>query len=471
MIRRHVTTLRLGLLVVDALSALWLFVAVSYWRFGATAADVWRGLGVDPVALAAMWAAVWVSALWLLDLYRLRSRWSVKSEVRDVLAAGVLIAVAAFSTLFLVKLPDVSRLFLLVVFISQTATTLTLRLALRVGLRRLRDHGFNTRTMLVVGTDADARRWADRVTRHRELGLRIIGHVAMDHDEAAASGGLVGGRPIIGTIAELETILRDRVVDEVAICLQIAHVARIEPITRLCEELGKIVRIPIGKLGLTLPGGRLEDFDGVPILSLVYGPDRAISFAIKLVLDLALASVGLVLLSPLFLVVGLWITAVDGRPVLFRQVRVGLHGRPFRVVKFRTMTNDAEARLAELTGLNEIRGPAFKLSHDPRMTRTGRILRATSIDELPQLWNVLLGEMSIVGPRPPLPAEVAGYDLWHRRRLSMKPGITGLWQVEARRDEDFDLWVELDLAYIDRWSVWLDLKIMVRTIPAMLQGR
>ncbi len=163
--------------------------------------------------------------------------------------------------------------------------------------------------------------------------------------------------------------------------------------------------------------------------------------------------------------------AVDGRPVLFRQERVGLHGRPFQVVKFRTMATDAEARLEELAALNEIRGPAFKLTHDPRMTRTGRILRATSIDELPQLWNVLLGEMSIVGPRPPLPAEVAGYDLWHRRRLSMKPGITGLWQVEARRDQDFDRWVELDLAYIDRWSVWLDLKIMVRTIPAMLQGR
>jgi lipopolysaccharide/colanic/teichoic acid biosynthesis glycosyltransferase len=135
------------------------------------------------------------------------------------------------------------------------------------------------------------------------------------------------------------------------------------------------------------------------------------------------------------------------------------------------MLPDAEDRLDELQEHNEIRGPAFKVTDDPRLTRTGRVLRATSLDELPQIWNVLRGEMSLVGPRPPLPDEVEAYDLWHRRRLSMKPGITGLWQVQGRREEDFDRWVELDLTYIDRWSIWLDFKIMARTIPAMFQGR
>jgi lipopolysaccharide/colanic/teichoic acid biosynthesis glycosyltransferase len=135
------------------------------------------------------------------------------------------------------------------------------------------------------------------------------------------------------------------------------------------------------------------------------------------------------------------------------------------------MAPDAEDRLDELRERNEIHGQAFKVTDDPRLTRSGRFLRATSLDELPQLWNVIRGEMSLVGPRPPLPREVDGYDLWHRRRLSMKPGITGLWQVQGRRFEDFDRWVELDLAYIDRWSMWLDLKILFRTIPAMFQGR
>jgi len=155
----------------------------------------------------------------------------------------------------------------------------------------------------------------------------------------------------------------------------------------------------------------------------------------------------------------------------FRQERVGLHGRPFKVVKFRSMCSDAEQRLDDLRGHNVIRGHAFKMERDPRVTRVGRFLRRTSLDELPQLWNVLRGEMSLVGPRPPLPCEVVKYDVWHRRRLSMKPGMTGLWQIGARRHPEFDHWVKKDLEYIDRWSFWLDLKIIARTVPAMLAGQ
>src|SRR6187200_459832 len=154
--------------------------------------------------------------------------------------------------------------------------------------------------------------------------------------------------------------------------------------------------------------------------------------------------------------------------MLFRQRRVGVHGRQFSLIKFRSMAVDAEGRLADLAHLNEIQGRAFKITNDPRVTPVGRFLRRTSLDELPQLLNVLRGDMSLVGPRPPLPREVEGYDLWHRRRLSMKPGITGLWQVSARRSDDFDDRAELDLSYIDRWSLWLDFKILARTVPAAL---
>jgi lipopolysaccharide/colanic/teichoic acid biosynthesis glycosyltransferase len=175
-------------------------------------------------------------------------------------------------------------------------------------------------------------------------------------------------------------------------------------------------------------------------------------------------------LSPLFLLVG-WAIRRDGGPALFRQQRVGLHGRSFEILKFRSMAVDAEARQAELAEANELSGPVFKLTDDPRVTPVGRTLRRWSIDELPQLWNVLRGDMSLVGPRPPLVSEVGDYDLWHRRRLSMKPGITGLWQVRSRQETVFDKWVEDDLEYIDRWSLWLDLQIMVRTVPAALEGR
>ena len=244
--------------------------------------------------------------------------------------------------------------------------------------------------------------------------------------------------------------------------------ALIEPLARLCEEEGKIVRIPISEAGLVIPGAQVEEVGGIQVASLLYGPDRTLGLLAKRVIDIVLAVVGLVLLSPVLLGAAIAVAVSGGRPVLFRQIRVGLHGRPFSIVKFRTMVPDAEERYEEVAGLSDTQGAAFKMKDDPRVTRLGRILRSTSIDELPQLWNVLRGQMSIVGPRPAPPREVAGYDVWHRRRLAMKPGITGLWQVEARFDEEFDHRASLDLAYIDQWSIWLDLKIIFRTVPALI---
>jgi lipopolysaccharide/colanic/teichoic acid biosynthesis glycosyltransferase len=193
------------------------------------------------------------------------------------------------------------------------------------------------------------------------------------------------------------------------------------------------------------------------------------ALVVKRILDVVVSALALVILSPIMLAVALLVRVREGPPVLFRQTRVGLHGRRFDVLKFRTMATDAEARHAELADRSDPR--AFKLTDDPRITPTGRFLRRTSLDELPQLWNVLKGEMSLVGPRPAPPREVEAYDLWHRRRLSMKPGITGLWQVTARRSEVFDDRASLDLNYIDRWSLWLDMKILARTIPAAFEGR
>jgi exopolysaccharide biosynthesis polyprenyl glycosylphosphotransferase len=281
---------------------------------------------------------------------------------------------------------------------------------------------------------------------------------------------VVGG-PILGGLDDIQRIFHDRVVDEVAICLPVSDWEFIEPVTVLCRDEGKAVRIPLADIGLAWFTGRVEDLDGVPVLSHVQVPDQVVGMIAKRAMDMAMAAIGLVALSPLFGIVAAVMVASEGRPVFFRQVRVGLQGRPFTIVKFRTMVTDAEERYAEVVGLSDTQGAAFKMTNDPRITKLGSFLRKTSIDELPQLWNVLRGEMSIVGPRPAPPREVAEYDIWHRRRLSMKPGITGLWQVEARLDEDFDRRAALDLRYIDGWSVWLDMKIIARTIPAMLQGR
>jgi lipopolysaccharide/colanic/teichoic acid biosynthesis glycosyltransferase len=200
--------------------------------------------------------------------------------------------------------------------------------------------------------------------------------------------------------------------------------------------------------------------------------DRRVELAVKRLMDIVGAAAALVLLAPVLGLVALGIMVAQGRPVLFRQPRAGLGGRPFLIAKFRTMRVGADEERDALRARNEVTGTAaaFKLTDDPRITRIGRFLRRSSLDELPQLWNVLRGEMSLVGPRPHPFDDVTRYEPWHLRRLSMKPGITGLWQVSARSDADFDRWVALDLEYIDNWSVLLDLKVALKTIPALLRA-
>lgn len=195
---------------------------------------------------------------------------------------------------------------------------------------------------------------------------------------------------------------------------------------------------------------------------------RGLGLVAKRGFDLAGAVLAIVLLTPLMLLVAIAILVVEGRPILFVQERVGLRGAPFRLVKFRTMVRDAEERYLEVAPLSDMRGPGFKMRNDPRITPLGRWLRRSSLDELPQLWNVLRGDMSLVGPRPAPAREVDRYDSWQLGRLSMKPGMTGMWQVASRFDEDFDQRASLDLAYIERWSLWLDVAILLRTVPAVL---
>ncbi len=469
MIRRYALTLHLALGLADAATAATLFVAVSVVRFGPDAwLGTWEAAGIAGPLAAILYGLGWAFTLWLQGLYRLRARWSVRRELLDVLRSAVMLAVLVFAILFLFRLPDVSRLFLLALFPLQVSITVLLRVLIRFGFSLLRARGQNLRYTLIIGANESGVAFARRLAAHRDLGLRVVGYLTGPDDPPSVKG--LPAR-VIGTLDDIEDVLHSRVVDEVAICLPASQWPLIESVAQLCEDEGKIVRIPLHGLGTILESGRVDELDGVPILSLVHGPDRALALAAKTALDVVGAAIGLVVLSPLLGVIALAVLVRDGRPILFRQQRVGLHGRPFGLLKFRTMGIDAEERLAELEAENEIAGPAFKLTNDPRVTRTGRWLRRTSLDELPQLLNVLRGEMSLVGPRPPLPREVAGYTIWHRRRLSMKPGITGLWQVSARREETFDRWVELDLDYIERWSFWLDLKILLRTIPAMLQGR
>jgi exopolysaccharide biosynthesis polyprenyl glycosylphosphotransferase len=457
--------LRFGLMLADGLLAALVFLGVSAVRFrdGEAAAALWAMLGVDIRVAASIFAVAWVAALWVLGLYRLSVRWRTWTEIRDIARATLLVVAATLSFLFLVKQVDVSRLFLLFLFITQPIVTLVGRMLLRALFEANRRRGRDPRYMLVAGTGQLAQDFADRVESHPGLGLHIIGHLAAPEESVP-----MVTRPVLGSVEELQDILHTQVVDEVAVCLPAAAAHYLEPITGVAAGEGKTVRVPVDPVEDVLPSAVQEDFDGFIVRSLIHDGHREVGLIAKRVIDIGGSAVLLVLLSPLLALTALTIRLQDGAPVLFRQTRVGLQGRPFTIYKFRTMVVGAEDLLDEVRHLNERSGAAFKATDDPRMTRTGAWLRKTSIDELPQLWNVLTGSMSLVGPRPPLPDEVAEYDVWHRRRLSMKPGITGLWQVEARHEPDFDRWVEHDLVYIDGWSIWLDVKILLKTLPALV---
>jgi exopolysaccharide biosynthesis polyprenyl glycosylphosphotransferase len=467
MVRRHTTALRASLIAADFLGAAVLFVLVSIARYGPEWFKAWDRLGVDPLVAAALYGAGWTTLVGLQGLYRVRARFAVRSEVIALARSGLVLGVGMIVFLYVDRVSNASRLLIGSLIIATVLAGIGARLSLRTALISLRRHGYLTRYVLVAGAGPYAEEFADWLEDADDLGLQVIGHLQAPTDE----DGEVH-RPVLGMLDQIETVLHREVVDEVAICLPVSAWNFVEPMTQLCASEGKIVRIPADG-GPLVRGSYVEDVDGIKIASLVHGPDRALSLLAKRLLDIGVASVALVLGSPLMVGVALYLRRREGSPVIYRQTRIGLNGRPFEVLKFRTMIREADKQIRQLALFNEVRGRAFKITHDPRLTRTGSFLRRTSIDELPQLWNVLRGEMSLVGPRPPLPEEVAGYDVWHRRRLSMKPGITGLWQVSARDNPDFDQWVERDLEYIDRWSLWLDVKIMARTVPAVVnqQGR
>jgi exopolysaccharide biosynthesis polyprenyl glycosylphosphotransferase len=467
MIQRYMALLKAALMLSDGITAFLLFLGLVNIRFHLLD-GTWLVEGLEPVQLGVVYALLWVGTLWMLGLYRLRSHWTLRGEAADVLRATLVAAVVSLAALYVLRLSDVSRLFVGMLWLSQPLVTIVSRAALRVVLSWMRSHGRLTRRMLVLGATDEAGRFADDVERHRELGLHVIGHLAGPRDAYPQLS-----RPILGTIDDIETVLHANVVDEVAICLSPQDWSYVEPATRICEEEGKIVRVSMQSLGSVLSGGSYEDLHGLPIVSFLYGPDRVVGMTLKRGFDIVASALLIIMLSPVMLLTALLIGLVDGGPVIFRHERIGLHGRPFGCLKFRTMVRGADEQQAEMEHLSDIEGPAFKMADDPRVTPLGRWLRRLSIDELPQLFNILRGEMSIVGPRPAPRSEVEGYSIWHRRRLSMRPGLTGLWQIQARGDNSFDRRAALDLYYIDGWSLWLDVKILLRTIPALVsqQGR
>jgi exopolysaccharide biosynthesis polyprenyl glycosylphosphotransferase len=341
------------------------------------------------------------------------------------------------------------------------------KIVIRISQRYVRRRGFNYRTVLLVGINDSALRIASALREHREFGFKVVGFVnghGQEHVQA-------GGHKILGRVDDLEAIVDSNIVDEIIFALPLEEIARCERQILKCEEVGLKIHIRADFAHNLFSRTYLGTVSGIPLLTLSSTPHQAAEVVIKRLIDLIASACGLLVSVPVMSLIAILIKCNSPGPVLFRQVRHGLNGRRFVLLKFRSMVHDAERQRDALMGLNKMSGPVFKIVNDPRVTSFGRFLRRTSLDELPQLWNVLRGDMSLVGPRPPLPAEVQKYARWQRRRLSMKPGLTCLWQVNGRNGIDFEDWMKLDLQYIDNWSLGLDLRILIRTIPAVIFSR
>lgn len=342
------------------------------------------------------------------------------------------------------------------------------RLVLRMALLWLRRHGRNYRSLLFIGRGRSARTLAADFQEHSNYGIKVLGGMTFTGEENLAP---IPGMNHLGTTANLQHVLRDHAIDEVVLCpADGVWASEVKSVLRFCETVGLPCKVAPDFLGIPASRTRVSWIGSVPFYVFASGFQNQNLLGVKRLIDILGATLGLVLVAPLLLAIALAIKLESRGPVFFRQTRVGLNGRLFTLLKFRSMVMDAERRRGDLLARNEQKGPVFKIKDDPRVTRIGRILRRYSLDELPQLINVLIGDMSIVGPRPPLPSEVLQYDWWQRRRLSVRPGITCIWQVSGRNNIEFDRWMELDLQYIDDWSLGMDVKIMAKTVREVLRG-
>jgi exopolysaccharide biosynthesis polyprenyl glycosylphosphotransferase len=418
---------------------------------------------------------IWHILFSVFGLYgskRMSNRWE---EARDIVAATTLGTFVIAGAALTFRIWIVNRVFLVLFWAMCTGSVLLSRVLIRASLAYARRHGRNTRNLLVIGTNARAVTLVQRILEKPELGYRILGFA--DEDWPGLEEFKSQGYTLVSDLEQLPTYVRRNVVDEIVLALPIRSFHTYgSRIAEACEQQGIIVRFMPNIFDLKEAKHSTEEFgagDGALV-----GHDSTITdawgLAIKRAIDVVLSASAIIFLSPVLVLTAVLVKLTAPGPIFFIQKRMGRNKRMFDIYKFRTMVVDAEKRLKELEHLNEASGAVFKIKNDPRITPIGRFLRKTSIDELPQLFNVLKGDMSLVGPRP---LQVRDYELfetfcgdWQRRRFSVRPGITCLWQIKGRSSTTFEKWMELDLQYIRNWSLWLDLEILAKTVPAVLRG-
>jgi exopolysaccharide biosynthesis polyprenyl glycosylphosphotransferase len=416
------------------------------------------------IGLAIVW---WGMSASSLGLYRISMRRSGWGKVRKVIESSVLLWLFLGFLSFALKLNMSRPLIALFVFYQM----LMLSAARIAVLFYIKGKGAvfldkHCRNILIVGTGEKARRMGNLVSRYSDWGLQIIGYVNADEESSVETRG-----DILGSVSDLYRILDTNIVDEIIFVCDRPNLDLLDKILEISGEQGIRARLAVDFFPAKVTNLSMEFLENIPVLTFSSAPEHPSSLLIKRALDVVISSLLLAVLFLPMLVIGLLVKLTSKGPIIYRQVRCGLYGRTFVLYKIRSMCDGAEDVLWEIKHLNEMAGPVFKMRNDPRVTPLGRFLRKSSIDEWPQFWNVLKGDMSLVGPRAPLPQEVKEYTRWQRRRLSVKPGITCLWQVSGRNEINFHEWMKLDLHYIDNWSLLLDFKILLRTFPVVLFGK
>ena len=409
----------------------------------------------------------WCLALYANGLYQsMRTRtyleifWAViKSAVVTFLLLGTFI--------FLFKLTFMSRLFFLL-FMGLGFLLIWLeKTAIFMSSHYVRRQGLNTRRLLIVGTGKRANDFIKKADQHPEWGFEIVG--AID-DEPGRGVHRVGRLNVTGTLEDIPMIFHRDAIDEVVFVVPRSRLNSLQGAIDDCETEGVVVTVAVDLFDTKLARSSVDELDGMPLLHFKTTHAKEWELLIKRLFDFAASGVGIIVLSPLFLVMAIFIKATSKGPVFFKQNRLGLAGRRFTLYKFRTMRQGAHDVLSDVSDLDSMTTPEFREKKTQWITPIGRFMRKFSIDELPQLINVFVGHMSIVGPRPTVPDEVEKYKDWQRRRFSMKPGITCLWQVNGRNNIAFEDWMKLDLEYLDNWSLWLDAKILMKTVPVVMFG-
>jgi len=388
--------------------------------------------------------------------------WGVLRAV--FVGVGVLLAL-----LFFLQIEYVSRAVVLLFASFEIITLFLIRVVAVVHYKKMAKSGRKSSRVIIIGSQRRALELVDALKASSPFGVEIVGFI---DPEPRFVGTRIEGIPVIGTVANTHECLKNNVVDEVIIAISRSLLTDAEPIVMACEEEGIKLRFMADVFNVSVARVSLSDVKGIPLLTMEPVARDPQQLLAKRIFDVTLTTLALPFLIPLFLVVAIAIKLESKGPVIFVQERVGIRKHLFPMFKFRSMYEDAEERIKDLEHLNEADGPIFKMENDPRVTKVGKFIRKTSIDELPQLINVLRGEMSLVGPRPMSQRDVELFDRGiQRKRFSVQPGITCIWQVSGRSELTFDEWLELDLEYIDTWSFGLDIKLLLKTIPAVLKSK